>query len=227
MRGVQDALLLFCLEPPERNFPVQEFTSWASESFAHVVVEASTRHLGCAENTRHAMQRAFDLGAEFAVLAEEDLVVSTDVLEYFAWARDTYRSDGRVKAACAHALRCAPAVSPGLAVLVPWFNPLAWGTWKDRWEGLHVGWALDPQSRLSTNPEGWDHHLRQRLQADELLSVFPGRSRSQHIGEDSTLTGYPLSQYFFKGSVSTCFAPDYPLQAFTEVPRTQELELVV
>ena len=221
VRGVQDVQLLFSLEPPGRSFPLPEFTRWVHDNFAHARVDVSGERLGCSANTRLAINQAFALGAEFVVLAEEDIEVSADVLEYLCWARDSYRSDGRVKAVCAHALHSA--AQPGQVVLVPWFNPLVWGTWPDRWESY-----IEPRwGGVEANTEGWDHNLRQRLEADGWLSVFPGRSRSRHIGETSTITGYPLSQYFYEGSVSNCFAPDFPPQKYMEVARTPELGLVV
>jgi hypothetical protein len=48
-----------------------------------------------------------------------------------------------------------------------------------------------------------------------------------HIGEVSTITGYPLSQYFYAGSASSCFSPDYEPQSYREQERTPALELVV
>lgn len=216
VRGVQDVHLLFSLEPPGA-FPVPEFQHWACERFAHVTVEVSPRLLGCSANTRHSMARAFELGADFAVLAEEDMLVSTDILEYFAWAEGQYRCDGRVRVVCGHALKCAPSISPGLVTLVPWFNPLGWGTWRDRWPGLSAEW----------DSGGWDHALRMRVVKDGWLSVFPVRSRTLHIGEVSTVAGHALSQYFYAGSISSCFIPDCAPQEYQEHPRSPELELVV
>lgn len=216
VRGVQDAHLLFCLEPPG-SFPVPEFQRWACEQFAHVTVEVSPRLLGCSANTRHSMSQAFGLGADFAVLAEEDMEVSTDILEYFAWAEGHYRCDGRVKTVCGHALRCAPSATADLVTLVPWFNPLAWGTWPDRWPELSGEW----------DSGGWDHALRMRMVKSDWLSAFTVRSRALHIGKVSTVTGHALSQYFYEGSTSSCFIRTCAPQDYREHPRTPELELVV
>src|SRR5216683_913455 len=90
VRGIQDAHLLFCLEPltfRAHPFPVAEFGEFVRRSFASSRVVSNEVRKGCFINTRDTMDHAFAGGADFAVLAEEDLVVSADVLEYFIWAQ--------------------------------------------------------------------------------------------------------------------------------------------
>ena len=94
-RGIGDWHLLFSLEPCRLNFPVAEFTQWAKRVFASSEVSVNDQRLGCLRNTRRAMRLAFASGAAFAMLAEEDILVSEDVLEYFSWARDTYAARSR------------------------------------------------------------------------------------------------------------------------------------
>ena len=74
--------------------------------------------------------------ADFVVIAEEDVVVASDILEYFQWAQ-RFRYDESVGVVCAHRPQGTTVAQPRTdAVLrVPGFScPLLWGTWRDRWE---------------------------------------------------------------------------------------------
>lgn len=221
-RGIGDWHLLFALEPCRANFPVAEFTQWAKRTFASAEVVVADQRLGCLKNTRRAMRLAFAAGAEFAILAEEDLLVSQDVLEYFSWARDTYAADEKVAVICGHSLRTAGG-GPDVVVRSCWFNPLVWGTWKDRWEDF-----INPRwGPFEGNMESWDNNLRMQVNSAGRESIFPAYSRSLHIGQTSTLTGTPLSEYFYKGALSSSFSQDRPPQAYREVPFASVPGLVV
>jgi len=216
VRGIQDAHLLFCLEPrPVHSpFPVAEFRDFLHRSFVHTEIVRNPEVLGVTANTRNAMELAFARRPDdFVVLAEEDLLVSMDILEWFTWAQRYRDLDGcGVTTVSAHAHRSTGL--PSHAVRVPWFSPLVWGTWLNRWrEFIEPGWG-----GLPDNATAWDADLRERISAAGLFSLFPGQSRSKHIGEMSTLTPGLLSEYFYDASQSQCFSPDYPPQEFTEVP---------
>src|SRR5690606_27286940 len=92
------------------------------------------------------------------------------------------------------------------------FNPLNWGTWKDRWEFyIRDTWDHD----YSTNngrpgyQAGWDWNLNTRvLPSREKVCVWPGTSRVQNIGQHGTHADpndYP---------VSTSFQPIYGIQDY-------------
>ena len=213
VRGIQDAHLLFCMEPrPVHSpFPVGEFKAFLQRSFRSTEVIVNDVRKGCFANTRDTMRRAFADGASFTILAEEDLVVADDLLEYFTWAQ-RYRDDEKAIAVCSHVM--ATSGLPGKAVRVPWFSPLVWGTWPDRWEQFILpGWGGIPG-----NPEAWDHHLRTLIHEGGLCSLFPAWSRSEHIGRASTLTPGALSEHFFEASTSQCFRPHYEPQDWQELP---------
>jgi hypothetical protein len=222
VRGIDSWHLLFCVEPGYQ-FPVPEFTAWVQRVFASAEVMVNPERLGCLRNTRHAMREAFGRGAEFAILAEEDCKVSDDVLEYFAWARDAYAADENVTAVCAHSLR-TEAGSDDEVVLGDWFNPIVWGTWKDRWESfIEPGWGFYPG-----NEESWDNNLRVQIRDAGRRSVFPVRSRSVHIGEVSTQHRYDLAAYFYRTALSSSFAASRESRAeFTEIPFSRKLGLWV
>jgi len=223
VRGIQDAHLLFCLEPTRTvhsPFPMAEFRNFLFRNFRSFDIRMNEQVLGPTGNTKNAMVTAFTVNPDdFVILAEEDLLVATDILEWFTWAQ-RYREDAQVVTVSAHAHRSTG--QPDQAVRVPWFSPLVWGTWKDRWQDfIAPGWG-----GLPDNPGAWDANLRSRIAGAGLCTLFPARSRAQHIGQVSTLTPGLLAEYFYGASTSTCFSPDYPPQAFTEVPG-DSLELLV
>lgn len=222
VRGVQDWHLVFCLEPCRQVFPVAEFTQWVNRCFASAEVIVNDDRLGCLRNTRRAMRAAFACGAQFAVLAEEDVKVSDDVLEYFAWARDAYAADSQVAAVCAHA-KSTETGGEHQVVRTAWFNPVIWGTWADRWGSfIDPGWGY-----CEGNTESWDHHLRLRIAEAGKASLYPVRSRAFHIGQVSTLTPGTLAEWFYQVSVSSSFAAHREPGQYEEIPHSRKLGLLV
>lgn len=221
-RGSGDVPVIFCVEP-RSPMPLTDFTAWVQRSFpagARVIV--NDRRLGCQANTRNAFSRAFAAGADYAIMAEEDIEVATDVLELHAWAASEYLNDSQVTAVCAHA-RSSQAADPAAVTRACWFNPLVCGTWKDRWESYILpgwgGWGGDP--------EAWDTNLQRRINADGRQVIFPVMSRALHIGQVSSIRNYELSEHFYQGSRSDCYQPGYPPQQYQEIPFPEHLGLLV
>jgi hypothetical protein len=214
VRSVGQVPAVFCTEPGE--FPA-DIAELAGRVFASVRIVANEQRLGATANTRAAVDALFRAGASFGVLAEEDIEVASDVLEYFTWASREYEQDGQVMVVCAHVL------SSGLrrveaVVRAPWFNPLTWGTWPGRWEGyLRLGWAGVP-----SNVAAWDVNLRERMLREKRFSLFPAQSRALHIGMQSSI--FPGSGVFavlHDKHQSRCFQPEYRPCAYEEVPFPQ------
>jgi hypothetical protein len=215
-RGISEVQVVLCVEPAP-SFPVGEFTAWVMRTFREPYVQVNSERLGCLRNTRQAFRMAFQTGASFGVMAEEDLVVSAGVVEYLTWAAEEYQQAPEVAAVCAH-VRDSKSRDDGAVVRVPWFNPLVCGTWKDRWEDL-LDPAWGPWEAGVDGNQAWDNHLRQVLRGSKKQSIFPARSRVTHIGETSTIYGSPVvSEFMFKESISACFSSDHRTAAFREVP---------
>lgn len=213
-RGSEHARFVFCLEPTPTSFSLAEFTQYVEHRFpGRALVYRNTRKLGCPANTRQAIGVATALSEEgFGAVAEEDLEVADDTLEYLAWARDCYREDPQVVVVCAHA-RSSRVADPAAVVRASWFNPLVWATWKPEWDGfLSREWGTLPGNDLA-----WDANMQQRVRDAGKLAVFPARSRVVHRGETSTLTPLPLSEYYFRHFMSDCYAPHYPPQRYHEI----------
>lgn len=137
----------------------------------------------------------FGPAPEFVVFGEEDVIVSSDVLRYMAWASLRFASESRVLAVCAHSVggqgwdAHEPAsdqdADQETARLRPYFNAWVWGTWRDRWNDVLAktwDWECDSGGELDS---GYDWNIATRvLPSIDGLCVVPDASRSQNIGRD-------------------------------------------
>jgi hypothetical protein len=199
VRGYADWRPTVHLEPsPARA----EMTRIAAAAGA--TVHLNPTRYGVLANPWHALDAAF-AAADFTVLAEDDVTVSTDVLEYFTWAADRYAADPGVLAVCAFTRTDHP--DPAAVHLDDRFCPLVWGTWSDRWPELADSWDFDYSSgRCDGTPSGWDWNINLRV-AKGRLFVTPGQSRSDHIGQ---FNGTHMQPRDFPSSQARSFLPDRP-----------------
>lgn len=150
------------------------------------------------------------VGADFAVIGEDDVLVANDTLDYFSWAARRF-ADQRVLAVCgtSHAPNCPPGQEHRV-YLTPSFTPMLWGTWADRWRTtLRDTWDHDYGSGTAERPEsGWDWNINLRIiPAGDWLCAHPVASRSDHIGRHG---GMHTNEFSFPGSVSATFQAAYP-----------------
>lgn len=202
VRGFHDWTPTVFLEPS----PSREAMIRISHE-AGVYVHANPRRNGVLHNPWVALNTAFEhwTRPEFVVLAEEDILPSDDILEYFTWAADEYRNDS-ILAICAASFH--ETVAPENEYRVQQhkqFCPLIWGTWRDRWEYvLRDTWDHDYSSGTPDAPQsGWDWNINLRImQGWDIIS--PWASRSTHIGEH---LGVHTTQFSFPGSVAKTYQP--------------------
>lgn len=170
-------------------------------------------HRAIAEAANHVLQ---DPAVQFVVFGEEDIAVSDDVLEYMAWARKEFATQGAVLAVCAHSVGGAgwdkrePAddadADQETVRLLPYFNPWVWGTWRNRWERL-----LEPTWDYECNSggpmdSGYDHNIHRRLIPEGgLVCAVPDASRSQNIGQHGGWASTPETWAF---SQAASFRPE-------------------
>jgi hypothetical protein len=207
VRGIEDATMVFLVEPGTTAVNVCHFFKFARQS----LVSVNRTRLGVAGNPWHAMQTGFRL-ADFVILAEEDTPVSTDVLEYFAWARNWYRDVDSVKAICAHQIG-EPLGEERDVMRSTHFSPVVWGTWKDTWDV----WFRDRWG----GPNGWDAQVNSVLRKIGCNVIIPARSRSQHIGEYG---GAHCTPAYFPHTVSRSWQAEYGPQSYRELARVQQEE---
>ncbi len=174
---------------------------------AQADVQVNRRRLGVLRNPWNALDSAFTAGADFVVLAEDDVLVSDDVLDYFTWA-STALAHEHVLAVCACSMQPQPDADVNLVVTHRRFNPLVWGTWRDRWTTvLRDTWDHDYSSGTPDAPQsGWDWNINLRVMQDWVVAA-PVVSRSTHIGKYG---GTHMRPEDFTGSVAPTFAATHP-----------------
>jgi hypothetical protein len=210
VRGIESATMVFLVEP-EHPTEMMLCHQWARDMAALALVSENRTRLGVSGNPWHAMQTGFRL-ADFVILAEEDTPVSSDVLEYFAWARDEYAGRPGIKAICAHQIGESLGGEDEV-MLSRHFSPVVWGTWRHQWAGhFRDHWG---------GPQGWDANVNERLRAGNGRVVIPARSRSQHIGEHG---GAHCTPEYFPATVSRSWSASYGPQAYRELARVQQEE---
>lgn len=148
---------------------------------ARVVVR--DENLGVLHHPWVVFEEVFADGFDFALRTEDDLIVSNDSLRCAAFLRDQYAAEPTV--ACVN-LSSYEDGDPAAVRLRDEFNPLLWGTWKDRWQAV-IGPTWDHD--YSTNngvagvQAGWDWNLNTRVLPKAGLKVAaPLRSRVDNIG---------------------------------------------
>ena len=219
VRGAGEACFIFRCEPgcPEAKAVCED------AGFGGVIT-TNPRRFGVLGNPWAALDTAFSIcenDSDFAVLAEEDMTVSPDVLEYFTWAQ-RYRADPSVLGVTTYQHHEQPG---GLAGAGPadWsaddqWHFWVWGTWRDRWQALlRDSWDFTyTENGGGPAQRGWDWNIRNRLVLGEgMKMIAPSLCRSQHIGEYG---GAHCTPDQFQGLLSSCYAgPDVPPQDYQEV----------
>lgn len=193
VRGKEDWRFRFMVEPSDVRNEIVSLI--ANADLPNKVVHLNPELYGVLNNVWSGINGAFENGAEFAWVAEDDILVSDDILEYAGWARDTLEPLSHCMGACANTKRPDGENRTGVEMHT-WFDPLGWGTWKNRWyEYLRDSWDHDYSSGEQS---GWDWNLNLRvLPKCKMQFAFPMSSRTQHIGKDGgehmKPEDYPLS----------------------------------
>ena len=222
VRGAADTPFIFRCEPgcPEAVSVCRAFLETTGFSG---VVYVNEQRFGVLGNPWIALETALAVSArDFAILAEEDMVVSPDVLEYFAWCQ-LYRIEPGVLGVTTYQHHEQPGGLPGVG-LADWsrddqWHFWIWGTWRDRWENLlRDSWDFTYRGDCGCPPDrrGWDWWIRNHLVRDAgMKMIAPSLCRSQHIGRDG---GSHCTPDQFEGLLSSCYAgDDVPPQDYQEV----------
>ena len=173
VRGIERYPLAFHVEPV--NLSVERRCERAQFGKSNETI-VNPKVYGALGNPWHAFETGFGYD-DFTVIAEDDSIVSTDVMEYFDWCRHQYANDDRVLAVCAFWGNDPVGPVDGVH-RKQWFAPTIWGTWIDRWENvLRDTWDFDYSKK------GWDWNINENLLHGDRVCVFPAWSRSQHIGK--------------------------------------------
>ena len=168
------------------------------------------RNMGGNQSIRLAYQNILQIYDSFISL-EDDIVVSSDFLQYMNTALEFYKNDERIFSICGFK---APFLLPkdykGDVYFYPCNSPWGIATWKDRWESVNHDY-FDRYSELKKDSEKYKaftsigFYIKGILQADSrkkivagdlrvyyhmfqhnMCSVFPVVSKTQNWGFDGT-----------------------------------------
>lgn len=185
VRLLQEVSFTFALEPTHRvQENIAHLARWyqtADPGGCEIIVNPYLK--GVSRNPYDVTHRVFESGAGYVLLAEDDLIVSDDIVEYHRWAMFEYAEDSDVACVLSftHDERDEAAVHRDIG-----FGPWVWGTWANRWYG-YVGAEWDVNQEFYTgqpgNEVGWDYHLNKRiLPRLDKICISPEASRSNSIG---------------------------------------------
>ena len=168
----------FFIEPSDQQEAV---VAEAMQLNTTVTAVLNPELLGVLVNPWNALDTAFNNGADFVVLAEDDVIVSQDTLEYFEWAALEYETVYEVLAINAfspYGGRANQVMRDGA------FSPLIWGIWRHRWENhIRDTWDKDYSTGLPDGTQaGWDWNINRIMQANSFQTIKPYASRSNHVG---------------------------------------------
>lgn len=181
VRNISDWNVSFHIEPSNMS---EIMADMAFRLNSNLTVHNNENRLGVLVNPWNALNTAFEGGADFVVIAEDDVLVSQDILEFFEWTSVEYETGHDVLAVNAFS-QIGGGKSNQITVDDPKFSPLVWGIWKNRWE-THIRDTWD-KDYSSGNPDGseagWDWNINRIITNNNMLIVKPLQSRSDHIGE--------------------------------------------
>lgn len=204
VRGIGSAHLIFRVEPG--NPDMLKLCGQAADFAGQVDVIENFEKYGELGNPWHAIDTAFGY-TDFVIYAEDDDLVSSDILEYFAWCRDRFRERPEVLSVSAFRHH-AGTLEPAEVELSGAFTSWVFGFWHDRWQKhLRDDWDFDYRHR------GWDWRIIDYwLGERNMKTVLPGRSRSQHIG----IEGVHFRPGDYERLRSECFEEYQPVQQYRE-----------
>lgn len=179
-RGLTSWDTSFHIEPSNQ---MQAVVDIALQLNTSVTLYPNRERLGVLVNPWTALNTAFEQGADFVVLAEDDVVVSQDALEFFSWSAIEYATS--YSTLCINAFSRIGGGKDNEIIADAAFSPLIWGVWRDRWENiLRDTWDKDYSSGKADGSEaGWDWNINRILQANNQHVIKPVNSRSDHLGQ--------------------------------------------
>lgn len=200
VRGVSGVGALFSCEP---GYPEAVELCRGADFFRSRQVAVHEGHAGVLVNPKLALDWAFQQ-SDFAVLAEEDMVVSTDALELLEWCNGNFEYADDVLAVTLCQIYPQEPGDLATVLKVPWFGGWVWGTWRDRWQRLAPDWDTDYRYR------GWDHRIQDYWVGEQGYKILaPAVSRVQHIGREG---GTHCTPAMFDGLLAREFHRHVPPQ---------------
>ncbi len=208
---VEEYDFYFYVEPSELVNEITEAINDFQENFgSRLNIVYNKDVLGTGGNTWRGFNDLFE-SYDFVILAEDDVVVSKDILRYFDSVEAIYRNEEDVAIISANTKWDTNDASG--VIREQGFNGLVWGTWKEYWgKYFKDNWDKD----YSSDPvhSGWDWHLNLRiLPSNNLKNINPLASRSNHIG----INGMHCDSSIFNETLSPSFKKEHDWLEINEV----------
>lgn len=181
VRHVDKVEFRFGVEPVEESRTnVALIQQWAEATGVDVVIRLNPEQFGSQHNPWEVMDASFKAGCKYVILTEDDLLPSTDLLEYHKWAAENGGGSTLVCSCNRHQGEDAAAVNTVVGFADCWI----WGTWDFCWSAV-VSPHWDHNYSTGDGAEkGWDWHLNKRvMQVKGWKSLQPEVSRVRSIGE--------------------------------------------
>lgn len=224
VRGLEDWHFVAMIEPsPVQEQVKEEFELFAAQNgLTDYEILINPERFGVLHHPWVGFERLFnDEGYDFVVRAEDDLVVSSDILEMFDWSAHRYESVEQVAAVNGFSITDG---REGQVSLSPKFSPLNWGTWRGRWNDLlRDTWDHDYSTfnGVKGNQAGWDWNINTRVLPEAgMLCVVPDQSRVQNIGMHGT---HAVPEDFIQAGNFSSFRPKVK---FYEAKRLRPIVLI-
>jgi len=172
--GIEEYDIFFSIDTAGRDIDKQHISI-----IREYVTDMSTLHLhrpslGMGHNQFYAMDKFFDKGYDFIINAEDDLVVSKDILAYFKSVIPHYIADNRCTTITANNFVVDKTKVSGYFKTKAWGSPWVWGITKEMWQNrVKPVWN-------SGNSLSWDIILGNAL--PDSMAIHPASSKTRNIG---------------------------------------------
>jgi hypothetical protein len=186
VREIESWPMHILIDPSPHTDAIIQVIRSARLPVARLGVTVNPTRFGVLRNPYVGFDRLFNERLyDFVFRAEDDIVVSTDTLEYVTWASNRYQYDDHV--AIVQAASAEPKTADPRRIVVDGsFSPWDFGTWRRWWNSvIKPTWDLDYSTNSGTpgHHAGWDWNLTERvLPARGLHVCRPAASRSDSIG---------------------------------------------
>jgi hypothetical protein len=198
VRGIEDVPITIFLEPSDRQERMMEVIRLAQDGgLPNLEVRANPERLGVDVNIAKAAETLFreNEKLQYLIFAEEDLLVSTDVLEYFTWCDEQFRDREDVLIVNSHTKEGAEeGADPAEVILGQRFRCWVWASWRGKWNDvLFPTWDWNiSTSEYPGDPCDWAWNLDLRvIPRGGFRTVLPAASRSQNIGKFEGVHQHP------------------------------------
>jgi hypothetical protein len=220
VKGLQDYDFYIKLEPSRREAKIISIIEkFQINHNLNIKIIKNKKQLGVLVNPWDGLDKTFESGYDFVVLAEDDIEVSDDILHYFNVLSEKHYEDPEVMAICASSYHLwKDSQETSYYEKKDAFCPLIWGTWKDRWEKyLRDSWDKDYSTGENGVGGGWDWNIYLRvLPKYKMKCIYPFVSRSRHIGKQ----GVHMLEENYNESVATSFKEHNDFVEYEEIDAT-------